>query len=162
MLLKKKFKRLKKINWTWTKLKCVILAKYFFHTDNIIFIYIFRFESVHIDLDRLFSSLNKVLPSKLQRIVVKCDYEHSTKLWPLEKMLRRNTDIILLVILVSKYNRHQINKLQELINEYKDHNAKIYVAKVAMNPDEDIIIPEAHKDILYFNTNVSVLHFSDY
>ncbi|CAH1126348.1 unnamed protein product [Ceutorhynchus assimilis] len=122
----------------------------------------FRFENVHIDLDRLFSALNKVLPSRLQRIVIKCDYDHSLKLWPLEKLLKRNTDVICLVILIAKYNRHQINKLQELLNEYKDNPAKIYVAKNTMGPDDDIIIPEAHKDILYFSNDVSVLHFSDF
>ncbi|ERL93922.1 hypothetical protein D910_11208 [Dendroctonus ponderosae] len=122
----------------------------------------FRFENVHIDLDRLFSALNKVIPSKLQRIVVKCDYEHSMQLWPLEKLLKRNCDIIFLAILVSTYNRHQINKLQELLNDFKDHPAKVYVAKTTMTPEEDLVIPEAHKDILYFSTDVSVLHFSDF
>uniref|UniRef100_A0AAR5P7U4 F-box/LRR-repeat protein 18 LRR domain-containing protein n=1 Tax=Dendroctonus ponderosae TaxID=77166 RepID=A0AAR5P7U4_DENPD len=122
----------------------------------------FRFENVHIDLGRLFSALNKVIPSKLQRIVVKCDYEHSMQLWPLEKLLKRNCDIIFLAILVSKYNRHQINKLQELLNDFKDHPAKVYVAKTTMTPEEDLVIPEAHKDILYFSTDVSVLHFSDF
>ncbi|XP_050296496.1 uncharacterized protein LOC126736266 [Anthonomus grandis grandis] len=122
----------------------------------------FRFENVHIDLDRLFSALNKVTKSKLERVVIKCNYEHSTQLWPLEKLLKRNNDIIFVAIMVSKYNRHQINKLQDLLNVFKDHPAKIYVAKTEITPDDDIIIPEAHKDILYFKSDVSMLHFTDY
>lgn len=76
--------------------------------------------------------------------------------------MKRNSDIIFLAILVSKYNRHQINKLQELLNDFKDHPAKVYVAKTSMTPEDDLVIPEAHKDILYFSTDVSVLHFSDF
>ncbi|XP_066149941.1 uncharacterized protein [Euwallacea fornicatus] len=120
------------------------------------------FESIHIDLDRLFSAFNRVLSSKLQRVVIKCDYEHSSQLWPLEKLLRRNNELILLVILVAKYNRHQIARLQDLLNERVDCPAKIYVAKTAMAPGDDLAIPEAHKDIVYFDSNISVLHFSDF
>ncbi|XP_066247474.1 uncharacterized protein [Euwallacea similis] len=122
----------------------------------------FRFESIHIDLDRLFSAFNRVLSSKLQRVVIKCDYEHSSQLWPLEKLLRRNNELILLVILVAKYNRHQIARLQDLLNERIDRPAKIYVAKTTMTPGDDLVIPEAHKDIVYFDSNISVLHFSNF
>ncbi|KAL1505494.1 hypothetical protein ABEB36_005051 [Hypothenemus hampei] len=122
----------------------------------------FRYENIHIDLDRLFSAFTKVIDSKLQRIVIKCTYEHSNQLWPIEKLLKRNKNIVLLVILVSKYNRHQINKLQELLNEFSDHPAKIYIARTSMTSEEEIAIPEAHKDILHFISDVSILHFSEF
>lgn len=121
-----------------------------------------RLENVHVDLDRLFSALNKVLTTKLQRVVIKCDYEHGTNLWPLEKLLKRNDEIILLVILVTKYNRNQVAKLQELLNHHVTRPAKIFVAKTHLEPGEDLIIPEAHKDMLYFDSDVSMLHFSDF
>ncbi|XP_030749595.1 uncharacterized protein LOC115877513 isoform X2 [Sitophilus oryzae] len=122
----------------------------------------FRFENVHIDLDRLFSALNKNLTSKLSRIVTKCEYEHSSQLWPVEKLLKRHANVILLVICVSKYNRHQVTKLQELMDEHKDHPAKIYVACTDIKEEEGYFFPEAHKDILSCNSNISMLSFMEY
>ncbi|KAF7272566.1 hypothetical protein GWI33_014661 [Rhynchophorus ferrugineus] len=123
----------------------------------------FRFENVHIDLDRLFSTLNKIFISKLRRIVIKCEYEHSCQLGPVEKLLKRNKDIILLVICVSNYNRHQVSKLQQIMNEYCDHPAKVYLSRRDIKEDEeDAFIPERHQDILLSLSNISMFNFTEY
>ncbi|XP_060523891.1 uncharacterized protein LOC132700528 isoform X2 [Cylas formicarius] len=124
----------------------------------------FCYENIHINLDKLFLALGQIPHGTLQRIFIKCECADIHSLSFLKDFLEYNDQLLFLFISIFQNTVVGNSRIQELLNKCKQgSHAKIYFAK----KDESLYvggwpIPEAHKDLLYFDTNVSVINFLDF
>lgn len=125
----------------------------------------FRLNHVQINIEKLLSSFNEISNKKLQRIFLKCDnlrYSNSG-VEPFNQFLTYNPQLIFLFVIVHKNTIKQNMDIQKIFNDHKKKNAaKIFFIKKDYAFSGYFPIPTAHYDLIYRNTNVSVINFDDF
>lgn len=121
----------------------------------------FCYENMHINIHRIFQSLNRIKECKLRRIYVNAMYNESRLLEPIAEFLKKNDQLIFLYIALANRVQSDLSALQDLLNRYKKNNpAKIFFAKkVVRHFVGNFPIPSVHNDLMSYDTEVSMVDF---
>lgn len=125
----------------------------------------FRLHHVQIHIEKLFDSFNQIENKKLQRIFIICDhlrYNH-LETEPFNKFLSTNPQLVFLFLVVRKNTVKQNSNIQKIFNEHKKGNpSKIFYIKKDYTFSGYFPVPTAHHDIIFENTNVSVINLDEF
>lgn len=126
----------------------------------------FRLNHVQIHIEKLLNSFNEIQSKKLQRLFIKCDnlrYNNNLETQPFNQFLITNPQLVFLFIIVHKNTVKQNSNIQKIFNEHKKGNsAKIFYIKKDYSFSGYFPVPTAHHDMIYKNTNISVINFDEF
>ncbi|XP_074040919.1 uncharacterized protein isoform X2 [Leptinotarsa decemlineata] len=166
--LKEVFMKCQKIEWL--SLKCIAQNEKFMINlcQNLKYsaaLKHLRLEHNEIVIDKLLTSLTQI-DKKLLRIFLECENLRFTyaEIEPFTFFMENNPQLIFFFLVIRKSTSKQISDIQKIIHGFKRGNpAKIFYVKKEIDPFAGVFpIPNAHHDLIFNRTRVSVINFDEF
>ncbi|XP_030749573.1 uncharacterized protein LOC115877506 isoform X2 [Sitophilus oryzae] len=122
----------------------------------------FSIESEQINLESLLEGLNEINSCKLRRIYVNCKHEDTRFQTELETLLKKNPQLILVALAIQIEQTTKKMLIRKILKEFCDNKAKYYYLYPTSESMSHVSLQHVHKDILQFNTNVSIVDLADF